>query len=297
MELLLPFSLIHLKLTRGLSTSDSVKTMKDVGKDWAVFTTKLDLDLKDRIRYAHLQGWPLNKVETCAQIQEDVDQKGCDAEQVARNLGCHSLDDASPHDYFRYQTGQTDRSNRIHFITYPKLTTMADLDHFITNDGRNFCVQYLRAMDISLGGSGDGHSLEEHWSPTDYADLPVLKGSLFNWFLAEQENQEQKRTDSILNWLATIIHSESIRLINSGNKGPVIPYNVAHLMATDLFREQCTAVEDCHILARENTPFDRLTISMDPTTGRMQRIRKKGFLAGAFQKAQESNTPHAAINV
>jgi hypothetical protein len=106
-ECLLPFSLIHLEFTRSLNTADSVKIMEEMSRDWAVCTSVLDLDLKDHICYAKLQGWPLNKADTRAWIQEEVELWGCNEEQVARSLGCHSLDDAGPHDYYRYHTGQT----------------------------------------------------------------------------------------------------------------------------------------------------------------------------------------------
>jgi hypothetical protein len=83
-------------------------------------------------------------------------------------------------------------------------------------------------------------------------------------------------------------------LVNIGGKGPAISYEGAHCMATDLFVRDRTTAEDCRDLARDHTPYERLSISSDPVTGRMQRIKKKGFLAGALHNAKP---PHAAPNV
>jgi hypothetical protein len=75
--------------------------MKSVGKDWAVCTSEIDADLKDRICYAYLQGWPLTKQDTRARIQEDTDQLGgFTDDSSAMQYGCMSLDEVTPHDYY-----------------------------------------------------------------------------------------------------------------------------------------------------------------------------------------------------
>jgi hypothetical protein len=151
-------------------------------------------------------------------------------------------------------------------------------------------------MDIGLGGNGDGHALEQHWPEQEYSLFPTLKNTFINWFLAGQEAQEDSRQDTIINNLVETIRHESIRLVNIGSKGPAISYKGAHCMETDLFSEDRMSAEDCRDLAREHTPFDRKSVSMDPTTGRMQCIKKKGFLIGALQNIK-LNPPHAVANV
>jgi hypothetical protein len=161
---------------------------------------------------------------------------------------------------------------------------------------RSARVAILRAMDIGLGGNGNGHALEQHWPEQEYSLYPTLKNTFINWFLACQEAQEDSCRDTIINNLAEMIKHKSIRLVNIGGKGPAISYRAAHCMATDLFSEDHMSAEDCRDLAREHTPFDRKSISTDPVTGRMQHIKKKGFLAGALQNIK-LNPPHATANV
>jgi hypothetical protein len=155
-------------------------------------------------------------------------------------------------------------------------------------------VSILRALDIGLGGNSDGHALEQHWPEQEYSLFPTLKNTFINWFLAGQEAQEDLCRDTIINNLVETIRHESIRLVNIGGKGPAISYEGAHCMATDLFSEDRTSTEDCRDLAHEHTPFERWTISSDPVTGCMQRIKKKGFLASALQN---TNPPHADSHV
>jgi hypothetical protein len=247
--------------------------MKSVGKDWAVCTSEIDTDLKDRICYAYLQGWPLTKQDTRAHIQEDTDQLGgFTDDSSAMQYGCMSLDEVTPHDYYRYHTKQTDRSTGIFFLTYPELMTAASLAEYLQRGGveRNARMSILRAMDIGLGGNSDGHALEQHWPEQEYSLFPTLKNTFINWFLAGQEAQEDLRRDTIINNLVETIRHESIRLVDIGGKGPAISYEGAHCMATDLFSEDRTSAEDCRDLAREHTPFERRSISSDPVTGRMQ---------------------------
>jgi hypothetical protein len=75
--------------------------MKSVGKDWAICTSEIDDNLKDRIHYAYLQGWTLTRQDTRARIQEDTDQLGgfTDDSSTMR-YGCMSLDEVNPHDYY-----------------------------------------------------------------------------------------------------------------------------------------------------------------------------------------------------
>jgi hypothetical protein len=97
-----PFAKVHLSLTKGLDAEESAKVMK-VGKDWAICTSEIDPDLKDRIRYAYLQGWPLTKQDTRVCIQEDTDRLGgFTDDSSAMQYGCMSLDKVTPHDYYRY---------------------------------------------------------------------------------------------------------------------------------------------------------------------------------------------------
>jgi hypothetical protein len=96
-----PFAKIHLSLTKGLDAEESAVVMKTIGKDWAICTSEIDPDLKDRIRYAYLQGWPLSKQDTRARIQEDTDQLGgFTDDSSAMRYGCMSLNKVSPHDYY-----------------------------------------------------------------------------------------------------------------------------------------------------------------------------------------------------
>jgi hypothetical protein len=105
---LLPFAKVHLSLMKGLDAEESAKVMK-VGKDWAICTSEIDPDLKDRIHYAYLQGWPLTKQDTRAHIQEDTDGLGgFTDDSSAMRYGCMSLDEVTPHNYYRYHTKQTD---------------------------------------------------------------------------------------------------------------------------------------------------------------------------------------------
>jgi hypothetical protein len=268
--------------------------MKSVGKDWAICTSEIDDDLKDRIRYAYLQGWPLTKQDTRARIQEDTDQLGgFTDDSSAMRYGCMSLDEVIPHDYYRYHTKQTDRSTGLFFLTYPELTTAASLAEYLTRGGveRSARVTILRAKDIGLGGNGDGHALEQHWLEQEYSLYLPLKNTFINWFLVGQEAQEDSRRDTIINNLTETIKHESIRLVNIGGKGPAISYEAAHCMATDLFSKGRTSAEDCRDLARKHMPFDRKSISTDPMTGRMQRIKKKGFLAGTLQNIRLNPPP------
>jgi hypothetical protein len=105
-----PFAKVHLSLTKGLDAEESANVIKSVGRDWAVCTSEIDDDLKNRIRYAYLQGWPLTKQDTRARIQEDADHLGgFTDDSSAMRYGCMSLDEVTPHDYYRYHTKQTDR--------------------------------------------------------------------------------------------------------------------------------------------------------------------------------------------
>jgi hypothetical protein len=233
-----PFAIVHLKLTKGLGAEESTNVMKSVGKDWAVCTSEIDGDLKNRIRYTYLQGWPLTKQDTRARIQEDNDQLGrFTDDSSAMCYGCMSLDEVTPHDYYRYHTKQTERGTGILFLTYPELTTAASLAEYLQKGGveRSARVAILRAMDIGLGGNSDEHALEQHWPEQEYSLLPTLKNTFVNWFLAGQEAQEDLHRDTIIHNLVETIRHESIRLVNIGGKGPAISYEGAHCMATDLF--------------------------------------------------------------
>jgi hypothetical protein len=178
-----PFAIVHLKLTKGLDAKESANVMKSVGKDWAVCTSEIDADLKDRICYAYLQGWPLTKQDTRARIQEDTDQLGgFTDDSSAMRYGCMSLDEVTPHDYYRYHTKQTDRSTGIFFLTYPELTTAASLAEYLQKGGveRNARVAILRAMDIGLGGNSDGHALDVTSQRLVLLDLSVFDSLAFD---------------------------------------------------------------------------------------------------------------------
>jgi hypothetical protein len=260
--------------------------MKSVGKDWAICTSEIDADLKDRIRYAYLQGWPLTKQDTRARIQEDTDQLGgFTDDSSAMRYGCMSLDEVTPHDYYRYHTKQTDRSTGIFFLTYPELTTAASLAEYLQRGGveRSARVAILRAMDIGLGGNGDGHALEQHWPEQEYSLFPTLKNTFINWFLAGQEAQEDHAAIPSSTTSSRRSDTSPFDLSTSAAKARQSPTRAPTAWQRTSFPEDRTSAEDCRDLAREHTPFERQSISSDPVTGRMQRIKKKGFLASALQ--------------
>jgi hypothetical protein len=204
-----PFAKVHLTLTKGLDAEESAKVMKSVGKDWAICTSEIDADLKDRIHYAYLQGWPLTKQDTRAHIQEDTDQLGgFTDDSSAMQYGCMSLDEVTPHDYYRYHTKQTDHSTGIFFLTFPELNTAASLAEYLTRGGVEYRarVAVLRAKDIGLGGNGDGHALEQHWPEQEYSLYPTLKNTFINWFLVGQEALEDSCRDTIINNLTEMIN-------------------------------------------------------------------------------------------
>jgi hypothetical protein len=208
-----PFSKVHLSLTKGLDAEESANVMKTVGKDWAVHTSEIDDALKNRIRYAYLQGWPLTKQDTRARIQEDADHLGgFTDDSSAMRYGCMSLDEVTPHDYYRYHTKQTERGTGTLFLTFPELTTAASLAEYLQKGGveHSARVAILRALDIGLEGNGDGHALEQHWTEQEYSLFPTLKNTFINWFLAGQEVQENSRRDTIINNLVETIRQESI---------------------------------------------------------------------------------------
>jgi hypothetical protein len=230
-----PFAIVHLKLTKGLDAEESTNVMKSVGKDWAICTTEIDSDLKNRICYAYLQGWPLTKQDTRARIQEGNNLLGgFTDDSSAMRYGCMTLDEVTPHDYYRYHTKQTEQGTGVLFLTYPELSTAASLAEYLQRGGveRSARVAVLRALDIGLGGNSNGHTLEQHWPESEYSILPTLKNTFINWFLAGQEAQEDLRCDTIIHNLTETIRHESIQLVNIGGKGPAISYEGAHCVTS-----------------------------------------------------------------
>jgi hypothetical protein len=139
-----------------------------------------------------------------------------------------------------------------------------------------------------------------HWPEVTLENLPALRTTLFNWAIANQDEAEFERVYRVQFHMAEVMHKESIRLINQGEKGSAIPFHAClHFYIPLLRREESLNTEDDYRdAARRFTPYRALPKSSDPAVHRLQNVRTHGFLQQALKNATaNTSTPHASDHV
>jgi hypothetical protein len=190
-------------------------------------------------------------------------------------------------------------ADNVFFTLFPEISTPLELDaHMVHLDNRVAKV-LLRHLDLSLGGSGTGVALQNKWTPAELENTPVLSSTLNNWRLAvEAQDEQQKCQVQVMHW-ARLMHSESIRLCNSGlQKSPALPFPICEtVIVPDCIRRGVlTTKEECKDLAYQHTPYERITWNSDITPIPRPRV---SFLQRAQCAAawSQTPTPHTPDNV
>jgi hypothetical protein len=219
------------------------------------------------------------------------------AEEVAANYQRSSPAGVTPLDYFFARTERLGADN-VFFTSFATITTPAELDGELAHLDNRVARAFLRHLDMTMGGTGVGNAIQAKWSSEELAATPALAATLNNWRLAtEAQDAEASRQEQITHW-ARMMHSESIRLVNSGvRKSPAIPFPICQkVIVPDYVKKGIlTTEEECKDLAYRHTPYECITWNGDNLPVPRPRI---SFLQRAQRTARSNTpTPHAPINV
>jgi hypothetical protein len=248
-------------------------------------------------RYSHVHQWPLTAEDTLTAILAEADEGFHTAEEIAANYQRSTPSGVTPLDYFFARTERLGADN-VFFTTFPKISSPAELDAELAHLDARVAKAYLRHLDMTMGGSGVGTAIQTKWSAEELAQTPALATSLENWRMAtEAQDNEAKRQEQNTHW-ARLMHSESIRLVNSGvRKSPAIPFPICQkVIVPDCIKKGIlTTEEECKDLAYRHTPYERITWNGDILPVPRPRV---SFLQRAQRAARSTTpTPHAPVNV
>jgi hypothetical protein len=248
-------------------------------------------------RYAHVHQWPLTAEDTLAAILAEANEGFHTAEEIAATYQRSSPAGVTPLDYFFARTECLGADN-VFFTSFATISSPVELDGELAHLDSRVAKAFLRHLDMTMGGTGVGSAIQAKWSATELAQTPALATTLDNWRMAtEAQDTEAKRQEQITHW-AWMMHSESIRLVNSGiRKSPAIPFPICQkVIVPDYIKKgTLTTEEECKDLAYRHTPYECITWNGDILPVPRPHV---SFLQRA-QRAARSNTPtpHAPVNV
>jgi hypothetical protein len=290
-------AMIQLTITRKYTDHTlAANAMRMADKAWGG-NGDLERIFGYQARYAHVHQWPLTAEDTLTAILAEASEGFHTAEEVAANYQRSSPAGVTPLDYFFARTERLGADN-VFFTSFATITSPAELDGELAHLDNRVARAFLRHLDMTMGGTGVGNAIQAKWSAEELAGTPTLAATLNNWRLAtEAQDAEANRQEQITHW-ARMMHSESIRLVNSGvRKSPAIPFPICQkVIVPDYVKKgTLTTEEECKDLAYRHTPYERITWNGDNLPVPRPRI---SFLQRA-QRTARSNTPtsHAPVNV
>jgi hypothetical protein len=290
-------AMIQLAITRKYTDHTlAANAMRAADKAWGG-NGDLERILGYQARYSHVHQWPLTAEDTLVAILAEANEGFHTAEEIAANYQRSTPAGVTPLDYFFARTERLGADN-VFFTTFPKVSSPAELDGELAHLDARVAKAYLQHLDMTMGGSGVGTAIQVKWSTEELTQTPALAATLENWRLAtEAQDTEAKKQEQNTHW-ARLMHSESIRLVNSGiRKSPAIPFPICQkVIVPDCIKKGIlTTEEECKDLAYRHTPYERITWNGDILPVPRPRV---SFLQRA-QRAARSNTPnpHAPDNV
>jgi hypothetical protein len=290
-------AMIQLAITRNYTDHTlAANAMRAADKAWGG-NGDLERILGYQARYSHVHKWPLTADDTLAAIVAEAEEGFHTADEIAANYQRSSPAAVTPLDYFFARTERLGADN-VFFTAFPKVTTPMELDGELAHLDARVAKAFLRHLDMTMGGTGVGTAIQGKWTAEELINTPALAATLENWRLAtDAQDAEAKKQELHTHW-ACLMHSESIRLVNSGvRKSPAIPFPICQkVIVPDCIKKGVlTTEEECRDLAYRHTPYERITWNGDILPVPRPRV---SFLQWA-QRAARSNTPtpHAPDNV
>jgi hypothetical protein len=266
----------------------AANAMRAADKAWGG-NGDLERILGYQARYAHVHQWPLTAEDTLAAVLAEVNEGFHTADEVAATYQRTTAAGVTPLDFFFARTERLGADN-VFFTSFPQISSPTELDDHLARLDNRVAKAFLRHLDMTLGGTGVGGAIQAKWSVAELEQTPALATTLENWRLAtEAQDAEARRQELIMHW-ARMMHSESIRLVNSGiRKSPAIPFPICQkVIVPDYVKKgTLTTEEECKDLAYRHTPYERITWSGDNLPVPRPRI---SFLQRA-QRAARSTTP------
>jgi hypothetical protein len=290
-------AMIQLAITRKFTDHNiAANAMRAVDKAWGG-NGSLERILGYQARYAYVHNWPLTAEDTLTQIQSEANEGFHMEDEIAAKYHHTTAAGITPLDFF---FGRTERmgADNVFFTSFPQISSPIELDAHMARLDNRVAKAYLRHLDMSLGGSGVGAAIQAKWTPTELEQTPALATTLENWRLAtEAQDEEAKCQEQITHW-ARLMHSESIRLVNSGiRKSPALPYPICQMVIIPdcIKKGALTTEEECKDLAYRHTPYECITWNRDILPIPRPRV---SFLQRAQRIARSTTpTPHAPVNV
>jgi hypothetical protein len=208
-------AMIQLAITRKYTDHNvAANAMRAADKAWGG-NGDLEHILGYQARYAHVHNWPLTTEDTLTQLQTEAGEGFHSEDEIAAKYQRTSAASVTPLDFFFARTERMGADN-VFFTSFPQISSPAELDAHMARLDNRVAKAFLRHLDMSLGGSGAGTAIQTKWTPAELEQTPALAATLENWRLAtEAQDVEAKRQEQITHW-ARLMHSESIRLVNSG---------------------------------------------------------------------------------
>jgi hypothetical protein len=294
---LLSEAMIQLAITRKFTDHNlAANAMRAADKAWGG-NGDLEHILGYQARYAHVHQWPLTAEDTLAQIMSEANEGFHTADEIAAKYQRTNTAGVTPLDFFSARTERMGADN-VFFTSFPQISSPTELDAHMARLDNRVAKAYLRHLDMTLGGSGVGGAIQAKWTPAELERTPTLATTLENWRLAtEAQDTEAKHQEQITHW-ARLMHSESIRLVNSGiRKSPALPFPICQtVIVPDCIKKgTLTTEEECKDLAYRHTPYERITWNGDILPVPRPCV---SFLQRAQRAARSTTpTPHALVNV
>jgi hypothetical protein len=219
-------AMIQLAITRKFTDHNiAANAMRAADKAWGG-NGDLERILGYQARYAHVHQWPLTAEDTLTAITSEANEGFHLADEVAASYQRSTAASVTPLDYFFARTERLGADN-VFFTSFPQISSPAELDEHLARLDNRVAKAFLRHLDMTMGGTGVGSAIQAKWSAVELEHTPALATTLENWRLAtEAQDAESKRQEQITHW-ARLMHSESIRLVNSGvRKSPAIPFPI-----------------------------------------------------------------------
>jgi hypothetical protein len=290
-------AMIQLSITQKFTDHNlAANAMRAADKAWGG-NGDLERILGYQARYAHVHQWPLTAEDTLAAITAEAGEGFHMADEVAATYQCTTAAGVTPLDFFFACTERLGADN-VFFTSFPTISSPIELDAQLAHLDNRVAKAFLRHLDMVMGGTGVGGAIQAKWSATELENTPALATTLENWRLAtEAQDTEARCQEQITHW-AQLMHSESIRLVNSGiRKSPAIPFPICQkVIVPDCIKKgTLTTEEECKDLAYRHTPYERITWNGDILPVPRPRV---SFLQRAQRTARSTTpTPHAPVNV
>jgi hypothetical protein len=258
-------AMIQLSITCKFTDHNiAANAMRVADKAWGG-NGDLERILGYQVRYTYVHNWPLTTEDTLTQIRSEANEGFHTEDEVAARYQHFTVASVTPLDYY-FACTECMGADNVFFTLFPTISTPLELDAHMARLDNQVAKALLRHLDLSLGGSGMGATLQNKWTPAELEQTPALNSTLNNWRLAvEAQDEEQKCQIQVMHW-ARLMHSESIRLVNSGiRKSPALPFPICEtVIIPDYIRRGIlTTEEECKDLAYQHTPYEHITWSGD----------------------------------